>query len=143
MIQVVNKKYPFYWQLPVYVLWGPIGVVLFLVAILPESPWYLARRGNKEAAFKALRRLYGTVPGFDVEEEYGIIERTLAHERNFLDQTSDAKWRDVVTGLNLVSTPEPHGRCAEILEETYRHSYRLDVRRPACGIDPHWNLRNL
>ena len=102
MIQVVNKRFPLFWELPVYVLWGPIGIVLFLVMLLPESPWYLARRGNKEAAFKSLKKLYGNVPGFDSEEEYGIIERTLAHERRVLDQTTDAKWRDVVTGLNWV-----------------------------------------
>ena len=104
MIQVVNKKFPLFWQLPVYVVWGPVGAVLFFVAILPESPWYLARRGNKEAAFKALRRLYGNVPGFDVEEEYGIIESTLAHERQL--NKNDAKWRDIVTGLNWVSHSE-------------------------------------
>ena len=103
MIQVVNQRYPLYWQLPVYVIWGPVGVVLILVAVLPESPWYLARHNNKEAAFKALRRLYGNVAGFDVEEEYGIIERTLALERHLLTVTTDARWRDIVTGLNLVS----------------------------------------
>ena len=82
MIQVVNKKFPLYWQLPVYVLWGPTGAVLILVSVLPESPWYYARRGDREAAIKSLRRLYGNVKGFDVEEEYRIIQRTLAPRAN-------------------------------------------------------------
>jgi len=50
---------------------------------------------------KSLKQLYGDVRNFNFEEEYGIIERTIAHERDVLQE--DAKFIHVVQGLNLVS----------------------------------------
>ena len=104
MIQIVNKKFPYYWQLPVYVLWGPISVVLIIIAVLPESPWYHARRGNREAAIKSLKRLYGGVIGYNCDEEYVIIERTLAHEKRMESQMEVVSWRNILSGFNRVSS---------------------------------------
>ena len=49
---------------------------------------------------KSLRRLYGNVPGFDFEEEYGIIRNTVLHEIATLDD--GPRTRDVFKGINLV-----------------------------------------
>ena len=48
-----------------------------------------------------MRQLYGGVEGYDFEEEYGIIERTIEHERDFLEEAP--KYVHVFKGLNLVS----------------------------------------
>jgi SP family general alpha glucoside:H+ symporter-like MFS transporter len=48
-----------------------------------------------------MRQLYGGVPNFNFEEEYGIIARTIAHERDVLQEAP--KFVHVVQGINLVS----------------------------------------
>jgi hypothetical protein len=69
-------------------------------SIVPESPWYYAKRDNKEGAMKSLRQLYGNVPGFDFEEEYGIIRNTVLYEMGNMD--SRPRLVDVFRGTNLV-----------------------------------------
>ena len=55
---------------------------------------------------KSLRQLYGNVPGFDFEEEYGIIEHTITHESLMLGDKPS--YKDVFRGLNLVGARRPH-----------------------------------
>ena len=69
---------------------------------MPETPWYYGRRGNKEGAFKSMRRLYSNIPDYDYEEEYGIIIRTIAHERELLAEVQHQSWSAVFRGLNGV-----------------------------------------
>jgi SP family general alpha glucoside:H+ symporter-like MFS transporter len=123
MMQQLNKKHPNDYLIAMRVLWAPIGLMILCWAcksthqlttfshtddgqVIPESPWFLARKGNKEGAMKALRTLFGNVQGYDFEEEYSIIERTIQHE---LD-TQDHKpaYMDVFRGTNLVSPQTPY-----------------------------------
>lgn len=104
MMQVTNARYPLDYRVPIYVLWGPIGSLLIIYLVLPESPWYYGRKGDKQGAMKSFKRLYGGVPGFDFDEEYGIIERTIQHERRVLLESKNMDWSEVFRGLNLVST---------------------------------------
>lgn len=64
---------------------GPFAVQLFFCALLlaglpfaPETPWYLARVGRREAAKRSLRRLYGT--GIDVDGKLTTLEAAIAEE---------------------------------------------------------------
>ena len=100
MMQQLNKKHPDDYLLAMRVLWGPIGLMILCWAFIPESPWFHARRGNKEGAMKSLRQLYGNVEGYDMEEEYLIIERTIEHEKEFLAHAPS--FADVFRGVNLV-----------------------------------------
>lgn len=84
------------------ILWAPIGLMILFWVFVPESPWFHARHGNKEKALKAMKQLYGGVQGYDYEEEYGIIERTIAHEREVLQETPSVV--HVFKGLNLKRT---------------------------------------
>jgi len=102
MMQQINKKYPHDYILAMRVVWAPIGLIIFCWAIIPESPWFHVKRGNKEGAIKSLRQLYGNVPGFDFEEEYGIIYNTIQHERATLNDRPRVK--DVFRGTNLKRT---------------------------------------
>jgi SP family general alpha glucoside:H+ symporter-like MFS transporter len=48
-----------------------------------------------------MKQLYGGVKGYDFEEEYGIILRTIEHEKEKLN--NHPRYNDVFRGLNLVS----------------------------------------
>lgn len=102
MMQQLNQKYPDNYLLAMRVLWAPIGLMILLWMWVPESPWFHARRGNKEAAMKCMRQLYGGIEGYDFEEEYGIIERAIEHENTVLSEPP--KFAHVFKGLNLRRT---------------------------------------
>lgn len=101
MMQQLNQKHPNDYLIAMRVLWAPIGAMILFWVIVPESPWFHARRGNKEAAMKSLRRLYGNIPAYDFEEEYGIITHTIEHEAGLLGQRP--RYRDLFKGVNKVS----------------------------------------
>jgi hypothetical protein len=102
MMQQLNQKHPDNYLLAMRVLFAPIGMMIFFWAIIPESPWWLIRKGQKEKAMRSLKRLYGNIEDYDFEEEYGIIERTIAHEHAMLEENRP-RFVDVFKGLNLVS----------------------------------------
>lgn len=102
MMQQLNQKHPDDYLLAMRILWAPIGAMILFWAFVPESPWFHARRGNKEAAMKSLRQLYGNVSGYDFEEEYNIIARTIEHENVLLN--NKPSYADVFRGVNLVRT---------------------------------------
>lgn len=100
-MQQLNQKHPDDYLIAMRVLWAPIGAMIFFWVIVPESPWYHARRGNREAAMKSLRRLYGNIADYDFEEEYGIITHTIEHENAMLGNC--ARYRDLFKGVNTVN----------------------------------------
>lgn len=104
MMQQLNKKRPNDYLFAMRILFAPVGIMIVFWAFIPESPWFYARRGNKAAAIKSLQRLFGNVEGYDIEEEYGIIERTIAHENANLD--FKPRFRHVFQGVHLVYRPE-------------------------------------
>jgi len=105
MMQQLNQRHPDNYLIAMRLLWIPIGLMIICWIFVPESPWFHARRGNKEKAMKAMKQLYGGVEGYDLEEEYGIIERTIEHERDFLAEVP--RYIHVFKGLNLVSATAP------------------------------------
>jgi hypothetical protein len=100
MMQRLNKNHPDDYTLPLRILIAPVVMMLLFWAFVPESPWYYARHGQKEKAMKSLKLLYGNVEGYDFEQEYSIIEKTISHERELLDEAP--KLTHVFKGLNLV-----------------------------------------
>lgn len=102
MMQQLNQRHPDNYLLAMRILWAPVGLMIVCWVFIPESPWFYARRGNKEKAMKAMRQLYGGVKGYDFEEEYGIIARTIKHEREMLQDRP--RYIHIFKGINLVST---------------------------------------
>lgn len=100
MMNELTKRHPLNWHLPIYATWGPVGFMLLCFLVVPESPWFYARHGNKEKAMKALHQLYGGVPGYDYEEEYAIIVRTVEHERAQIQANKASGWTDLWRGTN-------------------------------------------
>jgi hypothetical protein len=103
MMQQLNKRHPDNYLLALRILWAPIGLMLLCFLAVPESPWYHARRGDRDAALACMRRFYSGVPGYDYDEEYGIIARTLAHERAMLADHRP-RFRDLFKGTNTTRT---------------------------------------
>ena len=103
MVQQLNVKQPDNYLIVMRILWAPIGLMILCWIFVPESPWFWARKGNKEKAIKSLEQLYGGVKGFDYEEEFGIIHRTIIHKNEMLN--NQPSWKDPFRGLNLAS---PH-----------------------------------
>lgn len=104
MMQQLNKKHPDDYLLAMRILWAPIGMMLICWMFIPESPWHHVRRGDKEKAMRSLRQLYGGVEGYDFEEEFSIIARTIEHEKAM--NSEKPSFRDVFRGGNLVSLLE-------------------------------------
>lgn len=101
MMQQLNQKHPDNYLLAMRILWAPLGIMILCWVFIPESPWFHARNGDKEKALKAMRQLYGGIQGYNFEEEYGIIARTIEHEREVLQAAPS--YIHVFQGLNLVS----------------------------------------
>ncbi|KAL7919433.1 general substrate transporter [Trichoderma austrokoningii] len=99
MMQQLNKKHPDNYLLAMRIIWAPVALMIVCWIFIPESPWFYARHEDKGKAIKSLKQLYGGVEGFDFEEEYGIIVRTITHEREVLQEAP--QYRHVFKGLNL------------------------------------------
>ncbi|GIC87477.1 uncharacterized protein Aud_003861 [Aspergillus udagawae] len=99
MMEQLNKHHPDNYLLAVRILWAPIGLMILFWVFVPESPWYYARRGDKEKAMKSMRKLYGNVEGYEFEEEYNIIVKTIQHEREML--SSAPNYIHLFQGSNL------------------------------------------
>ena len=109
-MQQLNKSHPDDYLLAMRVLWAPIGLMIIFWAFIPESPWFHARQGNKQLAMKSLKQLYGNVEGYDFEEEYSIIERTITHEREVL--AHKPTYLDVFRGVDRVSPTKSPQYCS-------------------------------
>ncbi len=107
MMQQLNKSHPDDYLIAMRVLWAPVALMIVFWAFIPESPWFHARHGNKEEALKAMRQLYGGVKGYDFEEEYGIMARTIEHEREVLQEKPS--YIHIFKGLNKVCDSPPLG----------------------------------
>ncbi|CAH0045348.1 unnamed protein product [Clonostachys solani] len=102
MMQELNKRHPLNYTLPLRILIAPVVLMMFFWAFVPESPWHHTRRGNKEKAMKSLRQLYGGVEGYDFEQEYDIIAKTIQHEKEFMEE--EPGFLHVFKGVNLKRT---------------------------------------
>lgn len=100
MMNFLTIREPMNWHLPVYATWGPVGFMLVCFLVVPESPWFHARRGNKDKALKSLQHLYGNIPDYDFDEEYEIIVRTIEHEREAIRKNKASAWTDLLKGTN-------------------------------------------
>ncbi|CAK7228866.1 hypothetical protein SCUCBS95973_007026 [Sporothrix curviconia] len=106
MMQQLNKKHPDEYLPAMRILWAPIGLMLVCWMFVPESPWFYARHGRRDAALAAMRKLYGGVPGYDFEAEYSIIARTIELERVHLQEATRGgpRYVDLFRGANLRRT---------------------------------------
>ncbi|KPM40484.1 hypothetical protein AK830_g6029 [Neonectria ditissima] len=86
---------------------GPFATQLFFVIFLaaglpfvPETPWYLARKGKRDDAKKSLVKLYG--PSIDAEGKLASLEETIAEEDS--SRHEEASWAQCFKGVDLTRT---------------------------------------
>ena len=99
-LQVMSTYAPNEFRVPIYTQWGHIGLMLIIYICLPESPAWCASRGNVERAKKNMRIIYRGVEGFDVDEQYEVMARAVAHEQFIAEQNRAESWWTIFKGTN-------------------------------------------
>lgn len=74
------------------------------MVILPESPWHWARKQKVAQAKTSLRRLYGNVPDYDVDREYAVMEKEIAHAKAIHAESKLPRFAEIFKGVNLRRT---------------------------------------
>lgn len=102
------------WRHAVYSQWVFIGIALIILPCIPETPRFYAQRGKHEKARKVLKQVYGNVPGYDLEHEYGIILKEIEDGKLLARNQESVTLLDCFRGTNLVSLCRlPYCRCCE------------------------------
>ena len=65
--------------------------------LIPIVLAYYAIRDQDEKGKNMLRRVYGKVPGYDVEQEYAIIKNTLLEEKQKNNENEVSGFRNIVS----------------------------------------------
>lgn len=86
-----------------YSQWVFIGLALIILPIIPETPRFYAQRGKHEKARKVLKKIYGSVPNYDLEHEYGIILKEIEDGKLIAKNQEAVTLLDCFRGTNLVS----------------------------------------
>ncbi|SPO00321.1 related to maltose permease [Cephalotrichum gorgonifer] len=86
---------------------GPFATQLFFAVFLlaclpfsPESPWYLARKGKKEDAARAIRKLFGQ----DYDAEKRLLAITATIEEEAVQRSAEPGFIECFKGTNLIRT---------------------------------------
>lgn len=86
---------------------GPFATQFFFIIFLaaglpfvPETPWYLARKGKRDALRKSLEALYGANDNIDAKIK--VIDETIAEEE--ASRVEEASWSQCFRGTDLVRT---------------------------------------
>ncbi|WVQ99092.1 hypothetical protein IAU59_006224 [Kwoniella sp. CBS 9459] len=104
-LQVLGETRPNDWKTPIYTQWAMIGIMgLIFVFIVPESPWWAAEKGKHDVARRTLTKLNGNVAGYNVEEEYAIMVRTIELEQEMAILRKNQSWTALFKGINALRT---------------------------------------
>jgi hypothetical protein len=68
-----------------------------------ESPWYYAKRNADVKGKATLTKIYGGVPGYNVENEWNVIVDVLDEERKQAETHGVVSFWEIFRGPNLVS----------------------------------------
>jgi hypothetical protein len=81
-----------------------LSVALIIWVFLPESPRWLAQRGKHDRAKAVLRRVNGSVEGYDVDTEYAILVAEIEDGRRLTAQMNSVSILSLFRGTNLRRT---------------------------------------
>lgn len=70
--------------------------------VLPESPRWYAEKGQIDKAKASLRRINGTVAGYDLEHEFAVIMQEIEEGKKLSDTTKGVNLLSVFRGTNFV-----------------------------------------
>lgn len=94
-LQVMSTYAPYDFRTPIYTQWAQVGLMLIIYLVLPESPAWLASKDKSEKAKKTMRFIYKGVEGFDVDQQYLVLEQTIAHEQAIAREQGTEKWFNI------------------------------------------------
>ncbi|WOO81685.1 MFS transporter fmqE [Vanrija pseudolonga] len=103
-LEVVNVTNPHHWRLAIYSEWVLVGLFLVCLPFIVESPWYYARKGLEDQAKAALKKLNGSVDGYNVEHEYLVMATELEHEQAQRRNIAASTYREIFMGTNFKRT---------------------------------------
>ncbi|GHJ86361.1 hypothetical protein NliqN6_2763 [Naganishia liquefaciens] len=88
----------FYSQFAIFGIW--VCVLLYL----PESPAFLCKKGKHDQAKQSLRRLIGSVEGYDFDHEYSVLQFHVEDSVAMNKKLSESSWAAIFKGSNLRRT---------------------------------------
>lgn len=107
------------YSLPFALQWFWVAIILPGVVFVPESPWWLVRRGRMAEAEASLRRLASAE--VDVKATLAVIEET---DRLELELEAGSTYADCFKGVNLRRTEIACGvYCTQVLSGVYLVNY--------------------
>lgn len=107
------------YSLPFALQWFWVAVILPGLWFVPESPWWLMRRGRREEAERVLGRLASK--GVDVKATLAVMEET---DRLELEIEAGSTYWDCFRGVNLRRTEISCGvYCTQVLSGIYLVNY--------------------
>lgn len=81
VLTAMEKTDPYNWRTPMLTQFAFLAIMLPIFLYLPETASYYAQRGDHERGRATLRRVNGSVVGYDVDQEYAIVLNTIEEER--------------------------------------------------------------
>ncbi|CAK7235466.1 high affinity glucose transporter [Sporothrix bragantina] len=102
-LQIVQKNHlswrnAFFSELAFFGIFVPVSI------LLPESPWYYAKKKQHDRAKAALQKLNGAVPGYDVDHEYAVIAEEVERTDALQQKQAAVAWVEVFKGANARRT---------------------------------------
>jgi hypothetical protein len=94
---------PSSYKIPFASQWAFPCVILLVVLIMPESPWYQVRRGNEDAARASLRRILGDKPD-SISRFMEVIKSTVEQELQLSSLQRSVRYSDCFKGQNFRRT---------------------------------------
>ncbi|KAH8593537.1 general substrate transporter [Bisporella sp. PMI_857] len=98
----LNASDPYDFRTAIYTQWAMIGAMLVIFVLLPESPWWLAGKGNLHGAEKVLSRYNGHIEGYSVQEHIDVMTATIEEERHLAQRNSEEGMWAIFRGRNLI-----------------------------------------
>ncbi|OCF41065.1 hypothetical protein I317_05076 [Kwoniella heveanensis CBS 569] len=100
-LNIVTKQPPEQWRHAVLSQFALSGFAIICWAFLPESARWLCAKGREEECKKVLKKVYGHVPGFEVDEEYLRLRLEIENEQVSAHIKRGGTYFDIVRGTNL------------------------------------------
>lgn len=98
---LLGNKTIWAWRIPFGVQWVWTIIIVPLVALAPESPWWLVRKGRLEDAVKSMKRLSSNQDETQIRNALALMVETTELERSM---TEGASYIDCFRGDNLWRT---------------------------------------
>lgn len=97
---IVNQLPPNQWVHAIYSEFVLAGIALILWVFLPESPRWCARHGQTERAKALMSKLNSSVPEYDLEGEWALVEQEIAEGRALMEASSKYSYVALFKGVN-------------------------------------------